>query len=77
MPFKNPEDKTNWQKKYYHDKDLKKVQTDRARLNYWRKKYCKIALITIEEFKKSNRMDWSIERIKDNCDALKEMLKLD
>lgn len=41
MPFKNPEQKKKWQKDYYHKKGLKQTQTDRARLNYWRKKFMK------------------------------------
>ena len=72
MPFKDKEVKNNYHKKYYHDKDLKKIQSDRTRLNYWRKVYCKLACITIEEFKKSFRMKWNEERIKINSNELRK-----
>jgi hypothetical protein len=39
MVRKNKDDNNTYQKNYYHTKNLKKVQSDRARLNYWRKKY--------------------------------------
>jgi hypothetical protein len=52
MPFKNPEDKTTWQRNYYHTHNLKKVQTDRRRLNYWRKKFIKTFNCLLSECKK-------------------------
>lgn len=68
MPFKNPENKKNWQKDYYHKNGLKEVQTDRARLNYWRKRYCKLTLTKIEDFKKcAERMSLDEEQLRYLC----------
>jgi hypothetical protein len=39
MPRKSVTAQNKYQKKYYHEKGLKDIQTKRARLNYWRKKY--------------------------------------
>ena len=39
MVRKTKDMQNRYQKKYYHEKGLKEIQTKRARLNYWRKKY--------------------------------------
>jgi len=76
MPFKNPEDKKKWQNDYYHKNNLKQVQTDRARLNYWRKKYCKIAKINYKDFKKVGGFDtFSEAELRDLCEKLNPISK--
>lgn len=39
MTRKTKKQSNKYQKKYYHEKGLREIQTNRARLNYWRKKY--------------------------------------
>jgi hypothetical protein len=72
---KNKSDNTTYQNKYYHSHpELKKIQTDRARLNYWKKKYCNYTGITIITFNNSFRKKWDESRLKKNTIELEKSI---
>lgn len=72
MVRKNKEDNNNYHKKYYHDKGLKKVQSDRARLNYWRKKLIKLLHISPNcEITNSAINKLSESRLRKECKKIK------
>ena len=70
MTRKNKTDDNNYHKNYYHHKGLRKIQTSRARLNYWRRKYASLIGSNKSEIDKSlSELD-----LKDFCETINKEL---